>query len=315
MTDEQPGVLQLSAEEYHADKMCPEPSLSSTMAKTLINETPLDAWCDSARLNPNYEAPEDGDFDVGHAAHKLVLGAGSPFECIPSDLLASNGAASTKVAKEWIADARDRGVTPLTAKNYDAVHSYAEAVDAALKLQGITFDSARSELAAYAKIDDVWCRMQADNAPVGSPFIFDLKTTAGSVNPNELARVVANMGYAISAQHYQRVWKEATGEDRRMRFVFVSKPKGEKKKNRLPQVGIIELHNDGTLRPASDYEPDESFTGDWYADAEQKLARARRTFRQCLDTGVWPGYPARVALVGAPVWYRRESAMMEIDAV
>lgn len=303
--------LQLTASAYHADTHCPEPSLSSTMMKTLITETPLDAWCDSQRLNPNWEAPEDGDFDVGHAAHSLVLGTGSEFVEIPGDVLGASGSIATKAAKEFIAEAREGGLIPLKPKHFDAVHAYADAVNTALKSIGITLDPARSELAAYAQLDGVWNRMQADNAPIGVNWLMDLKTTAGSVHPDELVKTVVNLRYDIPAVHYPQVWNAATGENRHMRFVFVSKPAGEKKKNRVPQVGMVELYDDGAMRVASDYAQDEMYSADWIADATHDVTRARGIFRRCLDTGEWPGYPMRTALLGAPAWHRRNRAAVQ----
>lgn len=306
------GPFQLSAAEYHADKFCPEPSLSSTMMKTLITETPLDAWCDSQRLNPQWEAPNDKDFNVGHAAHSLILGAGAEFLEIPSKILASNGASTTNAAKEFIRAATEEGMVALPPKHFDAVHAYADAVNTALRLIGIKIDPARSELAAYAHIDGVWNRMQADNAPAGVKYLLDLKTTAGSVHPDELVKAVVNMRYDVPAVHYPQVWNAATREERHMRFVFVSKPAGEKKKNRLPQVGMVELYNDGEMRAASDYAQDEMYSADWIADATRDVERARRIFRRCLDTGEWPGYPARTALIGAPAWHRRARALAQM---
>lgn len=305
-----PGVHQISAERYHADP-APEPSLSSSLAKTLIAETPLDAWCDSQRLNPNYEAPEDTDFDVGHAAHRLVLGAGAEFAECPAQYLSKSGTMGTNAARDWADECRDSGIVPLSPKNFNAVHAYADAVRDALKIHGIRFDPARSELAAFAQFDGVWNRMMADNAPVKSPYIYDLKTTGRGVSPDEMSKVVSNMRYDISTVHYLRVWKEATGEDRRMRLIFVSKPQGEKMKNRVPQVGIAELCNDGSGRLSSDFAQDEPFTGDWFADAEYDLAKARRVFRRCLDTGVWPGYPQRPVILGAPIFHRRARASVQ----
>ena len=302
-----PGVYRISAERYHQDP-APEPSLSSSMAKTLVAETPLDAWCDSQRLNPNYEPPEDKDFDVGHAAHSLVLGVGADFAECPAHHLSKNGAMGTNAAKAWAEDCRENGIVPLTPKQFNAVHSYADAVRGALKIHGIRFDPDRSEIAALAHFEGVWNRMMADNAPVKSPYIYDLKTTGRGVSTDEMARAVSNMRYDISVAHYLRVWKEATGEDRRMRLIFVSKPQGDKMKNRIPQVGIAELCNDGSGRLSSDFAQDEPFTGDWFADAENDLSKARRILRRCLDTGEWPGYPQRPALLGAPIFHRRARA-------
>ena len=295
------GIHQIDASQYHGDP-CPEPSLSSTVAKVLIAQTPLHAWTISPRLNPEWEPINKKTFDIGRAAHRAVLGVGDDYEAIPESLLASNGAASTKAAKEFIEDCRARGVTPLKAEEVGQIRMIADRVRARLDAMGIVIDPQRSEVTALSVVDGIWCRCMVDNAPIDQSLpLYDLKTTAGSVHPDALARTVADYGYDVQAAHYLRTWKEATGEDRKFRFIFVEKtPPFE--------VGVIELYDDGLSRPASDYASDEPLSGDWFADAEQKLSRARKQWRACLDSGVWPGYPPRVALIGAPIWHRRNSA-------
>ncbi len=295
------GVYQIDASQYHADP-AQEPSLSSTIAKILIKETPLHAWTASPRLNPDFVPVEKKQFDIGRAAHRVVLGVGDDFEAIPAGILASNGAASTKEAKAFIEDCRARGVTPLKESEVDAIGTIARKVHDRLSGMGIVLHSERSEMAAIAQVDGVWCRCMVDNAPADPRLpLYDLKTTAGSVHPDALAKTVADYGYDVQAAHYLRTWREATGEDRKFRFIFVEKT--------APfEVGVVELYADDIGRPASDYQPDEALTGDWFADAEQKLMRARMQWRACLDSGVWPGYPPRVALIGAPIWHRRNSA-------
>lgn len=295
------GIHQIDASQYHADP-APEPSLSSTVAKVLIRETPLHAWTISPRLNPDFEPVEKKAFDIGRAAHRVVLGVGDDFEAIPPDLLSDDGGIRSKEARAFVADCRARGVTPLKEVEVEAIEAIAEKTKRRLSAMGISLDPMRSEIAAIAQVDGIWCRCMVDNAPVDPRLpLYDLKTMAGSVHPDALAKTVADYGYDVQAAHYLRTWREATGEDRKFRFIFVEK-------NPPFEVGVVELYADDAGRPASDYQPDEAMTGDWFSDAEQKMARARRQWRACLDSGVWPGYPARVAQIGAPIWHRRNSA-------
>ena len=48
------GVHQIDGGAYHLDP-CPEASLSSTLAKTMLAQSPLHAWTASPRLNPDWE--------------------------------------------------------------------------------------------------------------------------------------------------------------------------------------------------------------------------------------------------------------------
>ncbi|MCA2013482.1 PD-(D/E)XK nuclease-like domain-containing protein [Cereibacter sphaeroides] len=271
------GVHQLDGDEYHMDP-CRLPSLSSTLAKKMLAQSPLHAWTDSARLNPDWQPTDKKTFDIGRAAHRAILGRGSDFAAIPESLLASNGAASTKEAKAFIEDCRSRGITPLKTVEVEEVGSMATKMAARLELLNITFDPANSEIAALAQIGETWCRMMADNAPIDDPrFIYDLKTCE-SAAPEACQRAVMNYGYDVQAAHYLETWRAATGENRKFRFVF-------QEKSAPYEICVVELGED-TLSMAS-----------------RKIARARETWAHCLKSGNWPGYPLGVQQIELPEWF------------
>lgn len=294
-----PGVYDLDSAAYHSDP-CPEPSLSSTLAKILRRQSPRHAWQASARLNPNHESKDSAVFDIGRAAHRVVLGKGDDYVEIPAELLASNGATSTKAAKDFIAEARAAGKTPLKADVITQVLEIGAAVKTRLGEMGIILNPTHSEKVAIAEIDGIYCRCMIDNAPADpSQPLYDLKTTTDA-SLSAIEKVVAKLGYDLQDAHYRRVWLEATGEQRRFRFIFTEK-------EAPTEIAVVELYNDQTGRSANDYSPDEAFSGDWSADAEQALARIRMQWRACLDAGNWPGYPPQIALIAAPSWHRRDN--------
>lgn len=270
--------------EYHADELLPVPTLSSTLARLILARSPLHAWTAHPRLNPALEPTDRKTFDIGRAAHRAVLGRGADYVAYPSDLLASNGAASTKEARRWADDMRAEGRTPLKADEVDQIGEMAVAVDRQLAAMGITLAPARSEVVALAEVDGVACRAMIDNAPADPRLpLYDLKTTTDA-SPEGLAKTVAAYGYDLQAAHYLAVWKAATGEDRRFRIIFVEKeaPYG---------VQVAELYR----KPGDE--------ADWFDHADALAADARRIWGECLRTGQWPGYPARVAVIGAPGWH------------
>lgn len=288
------GLHQLGSEEYHADTLAPRPSLSATLAKLIIGRSPLHAWTASPRLNPNWQPVEKRTFDIGRAAHRAALGRGGDYVAYPPELLGANGAASTKAAKEWAEEQRAAGRVPLHAEDVDAVGAMADAIHAHLARAGIALDPARSEIAALAEIDGVWCRCQVDNAPdapvmlpgLGArKVLIDLKTCE-MATPEACVRAVESYSYDVQQAHYLDVWKAATGEDREFIFAFVEKsaPHG---------VCIVHL-----LR-----EPGHS--GDWGQDAAEKAATARATWAECLRTDVWPGYWPGVVQAGANPYFRQ----------
>lgn len=286
-----PGIHDISAEAYHADP-CAVPSMSSTLARLILNRSPRHAWTAHPRLNPDHEGKDSKVFDLGRAAHRCVLGKGGDYVAYPEHLLAKNGAASTAEAKEWAQEMRSRGMTPLKAAEVDAVHDMADGIIRRLSAMGIAFPPARSELTAIAEIDGVMCRAMIDHAPADPRMpLWDLKTTTDA-SPDAVIRSVTAWGYDIQACHYLRVWEAATGEKRRFRFIFVEKePPFE--------VSAVELLND----PGDE--------ADWFQDADAKCAEARRIWGECLRDNQWPGYSDKIALIGAPVWHRRNWADRE----
>lgn len=277
------GIHIIDEADYHRDP-APQPSLSSTLARLILAKSPLHAWTAHPRLNPAWEPTEKKTFDIGRAAHRAVLGRGADYVAYPAEYLASNGAASTKEAKAWAEEQRAAGRTPLKADEVDQIGSMADAVQRQLAAMGIRLDPARSEVAALAEIDGVWCRAMIDNAPSDPRLpLYDLKSTADA-SPEALAKTVATYGYDVQAAHYLTVWKAATGEDRKFRIVFVEKeaPYG---------VSVAELYR----KPGDE--------ADWFDHADALAADARRIWGECLTADRWPCYPARVAVIGAPGWH------------
>jgi hypothetical protein len=277
------GIHTIPEADYHADP-APAPSLSSTLARLILAKSPLHAWTAHPRLNPNWEPIEKKTFDIGRAAHRAVLGRGGDYVAYPPELLASNGAASTKEAKAWAEEQRAEGRTVLKSDEVDLVGSMADAVQRQLAAMGIRLDPARSEMVALAEIDGVWCRAMIDNAPADPRLpLYDLKTTTDA-SPEALAKTIATYAYDLQAAHYLAVWKAATGEDRKFRIVFVEKeaPYG---------VSVAELYR----KPGDE--------ADWFDHADALARDARRIWGECLTSGQWPCYPARVAVIGAPGWH------------
>lgn len=279
------GIHKFTGEQYRADP-CPEPALSSSLAKKMLAQSPKHAWVDAPALNPNWKPKVKKTFDIGRAAHRRVLGAGGDYTTYPESVLASNGAASTKAAKEFEADCRARGITPLKEEEAEQIERMAEVCHAALDEMGIYLDPACSEQVAVAKIDGTWCRMMADNVPVDPRFpIIDFKTIEDA-NPAACRRAVESYGYDVQWRHYVETWREATGEDRDFLFVFQEKIEPW-------EIGVIRLL------------ASEGHSEDWLEDARDKIGTARRTWRKSLDTGVWEGYPRMIVEIGANPYFRQ----------
>ncbi|WP_434286266.1 PD-(D/E)XK nuclease-like domain-containing protein [Celeribacter sp. SCSIO 80788] len=270
------GIHQIDAERYHGDP-CEKPSLSSTLAKKMIQQSPLHAWTASSRLNPNFEPVEKKTFDIGRAAHRVILGKGEEFSAIPEEYLASNGAASTKAAKDFIADCRYQNVTPLKQSELDAVYQMANSVRSRLGALGITINPAYSEQVAIAEIDGVMCRAMLDYVPLGEDWMLDIKTTTDA-SPEACIKAVQNYAYDVQDAHYRETWLAASGERRRFRFCFVEKEPPY-------EVCVIELADGDAIMGV------------------KKIARAREIWGLCLRNNNWPGYPIGIHQVALSDWY------------
>lgn len=280
------GVHSIPADAYHADP-APEPSLSSTLARLIVNRSPLHAWTESPRLNPAWEPTDSATFDIGRAAHRALLGAGGDYVAYPEMLLGAGGAASTKAAKEWAEEQRAAGRTPLKAEVVDAVGAMADVGRARLAAANLHLAPTRSEMTALAEIDGVWCRAMIDNAPVDSTLpLIDFKTCENAT-PEACRRSIEMYGYDMQAAHYLDVWEKATGE--RRGFIFAFQEKAAPYSMTLVRLLDSPGHSE-----------------DWLEDAREKVASARVMWRRCLTNGVWPDYPLVITELGASPYHRQK---------
>ena len=114
----EPGIYDIDVDDYHADPV-PGGSLSSSGARKLLPP--------SCPAKFRYEQDNPGPsqarhFDLGHAAHKLVLGVGAPLVVIE----AANY--KTKAAQEQQKAAHLAGHVPLLTHEHDQVQAMAAAI-------------------------------------------------------------------------------------------------------------------------------------------------------------------------------------------
>lgn len=274
-----PGVYDIPAEVYHADP-CFEPSLSSGIAKTLLGKSPAHAKLAHPRLNPDHQPENAERFDLGSAAHALMLGDPQQFEVIDADDW------RTKAAKEARDAAREAGRIPLLARQWDEVCAMVAAGRMQLAAhpeanEAFNPDLGASEQTLVWEEGGIWCRARLDWKPHAGNVFYDYKTTGGSADPAEWARTCFNVGTDIQAGFYRRGIAAVLGiENAHFRFVVqeTSPPYA---------LSVVEL--------------------DPYACAiaDRKADVAIRWWRWCMTTGHWPGFPARVAYIEMPPWEDR----------
>ena len=270
------GIYEVPELDYHNGKFGPADSLSSTEAKRILQAPKVLQWTRDHPQEPK------AAYDFGHIVHGIVLGTGLEVVEIPEDLLADNGAASTKAAKKFIADVRADGGIPMRAKDLEAPRAVAQAVldD---PVAGPLFKQGRPEQSIYGQDEStgVWMRGRLDWVTEldGATCLVDLKTTAGDASAAEFTREAAKLEYAVQREFYRQIWQTITGEiDPRFIHVVVSK--------KPPYlVNVVEM----------DFE--------YELIGQAKVRRALDTYKQCLETGEWPGYEPTIKTIGPPAYY------------
>lgn len=193
-------ILDVSEDEYFADP-CEVPSLSQSIAHTLVSESPLHAWLKHPRLGKQPGAPTKAT-DSGHVIHKLLLGKGVDIEVL--DVLEYR----TNAAKQMRDDAIAAGKVPMKRHEYQALETAANELRERLAENGYLF-SGESEFALQwdekAYEGTVLCRGRMDHVIFDMvnerATILDIKKAA-SVNPRNLRRHFYDYGYDIQYQAY-----------------------------------------------------------------------------------------------------------------
>lgn len=259
---------------YHSGAFGPPGgSLSSTGAKRILEAPAVYRW---HQLN---QEPPKTIYDFGHIVHAEVLGVGLDVVEIPEEYLASNGAASTKLAKDFMADARANGDIPVKPGELEEPRAVAAAV-LADPLARTYFEQGTPEQSIFAQDPEtgVWMRGRLDWTKQDGTLV-DLKTTASNASQAEFSREAAKLEYGVQREFYRHIWTQITGEiDPDFVHVVVSK--------KPPYlVGVYTLDIEFELI------------------GQAKVRRALDTYKECLDTGVWPGYAPELATVGPPAYY------------
>lgn len=270
----EPGIYpDMPIDVYHADPV-PGGSLSSSGARKL-----LDPGCPALfkweRDNPT---PPKKEFDIGHAAHLLVLGDGPDIDPLPFDNYL------TKAAKQAREEARDIGAIPLLRHEYEQVQAMADAIrqhPTAGALFAPGNGVAEQSLFWQDPKHGVWRRARPDWMPHrqedGRLVVVDYKT-ARAVDPTALQRAVYEHGYHAQAAWYLDAVKALDltgGVEPAFIFVFQAKT--------APYlVHLVELDFPALTLGAA------------------RNQRALQTYADCQRTNTWPGFNDRITYLPLP---------------
>lgn len=265
-----PGIhLDIPSSEYFSDP-CSVPSLTQSIASVLLDRSPRHAALRHPRLNPAWEPYEDTKFNIGNAAHKLLIGRGKELVVVEADDW------RTKAAKEARDEAHAAGKVALLAHQ----HKTATAMSDALLEQVTSIEGCRSAFRPYlgghgevviiAEYEGVILRSMVDWMR-DTTHLDDLKTTGMSASPDRLPYAMADGGWDLQAAIQERILDvlDAPGRGRRHHYFYLQE-------NDDPyEVTVCEL-------PESVMHI-----------GRQKLDKAIAIWRDCMWLNRWPGY-ARV---------------------
>lgn len=278
---------------YHGDPVV-DPSLSSSIAKAIIAQSPRHAWFKHPRLNKalldEVEKPTPA-MDAGTAAHKLILGKGREIKEIVADDF------KTKAAQQARDAARAAGMVPILSHRMAGVRLQREAFFDQIQgteVADLFNDGAGEVTGVWQDLEDTWCRMRIDWLPAksragGHITMVDVKATGGSAAPEDWQRNAFDMGYDIQNAFYQRGIRELIPGVRSVDMFFVvleqNAPNG------------LSIHR---------------FGGQAYAEAEACVDMAVSLWSQCLGQNKWPGYQAATTHIDPPKWRSERAKLREM---
>lgn len=287
-------IDRMSAATYHADPT-QAASLSASIGKILLDKSPYHAWLAHPKLNPDYKPDEDPKFDLGTAAHDLILEGGTPRICVinPEDYRSKPTKADPEgsIPKGWtnnaIREAREQaranGLTPILPWENATIRTMKEAatrfVAEAEDIAGI-FEIGKPETTLIWQDSGIWCRARLDWLTDDRRVILDYKSSA-SAEPGWFSRQIASMKYDFQAAFYLRGLK-ACGHPN-AQFLFLAQE--------VEPPHACSLHG---IAPSM------------MQIAEARVQMAIDLWRECLTTGKWPAYDNRIHWSEATAWQMAE---------
>lgn len=270
----------MSPSTYHSDP-CHVPSLSSTTAKRIDQQSAAHAWTYHPQLGGQRQSSSKS-MDAGSLVHALVLGKGDI-------VVVEHDNFRTKAAREERDAAYLEGKTPVLAKDHAKGKEIAEVV-----LSRIGPLNGTSEVALFwteedSRGKDVQCRCMVDHLMNGSNrlILFELKTCQ-SAHPREVEKNVLRHGYDLQAAAYVSGARKVFGQDPLHVMVFVEME---------PPYVTLECSLDETFMELG----------------ERKWRRAVDVWSECLAANRWPGY--RPASITAPEWALRQDMDRQLEEV
>lgn len=281
----EPGIFfDISADAYFADP-CPQPSLTQSLCKVLLNQSALHAMHEHPRLAPPVEADEPAEKYVaaqaiGNAVHATLIGRGKTLAVGEFDNW------RTKDAQKFREIAEQHNRTPILHKHMTQAHDTVLAVRLQLVNAGWSdaFREGHGEAVVCWQEDGLWFRTMIDWTGPHLRTAYDLKTTAASFAPHIIGRKMVDDGWDIQAAMHERALDaiDPKGAGRR-KFRFVA----------------IENYPPYAMVPVE-------ITETWLTMGRKKLDAAIGIWRAAMRSGRFEGYPTTPVYPEYPGWQEKQ---------
>jgi len=277
-----PGIYRdMDSATYFGDP-CDEPSLSQSIAKIILDHSPLHAKLAHPRLTliaaDDDEEPEKyiKAQAIGNAAHKIMLARGKEIDVLSYNDFRTKEA---KLAREL---AEKAGRTVILEKHMSSAKAMVAAAFAQIERHeaNLTFKDGTGEVAIVCQDDGVWLRSLVDWLGNDLRRCDDYKSGGVSVAPHVIGLRMVDQGWDIQAAMQERILDvlDPAGSGRRC-FRFIAQ------ENKPPYALTVCQLSEATMTMG-----------------RKKLQVAINAWKLCRKRNTWPGYTTRVVIPEYPGW-------------
>jgi hypothetical protein len=271
MRIDKPGIYRgVASADYFADP-APEPSLSQSLIKTILDQSPMHAASQHPRITPAFGDDEAGEkYDkakaIGNAAHATMIGRGKDIVVIRE---------FEDFKKQAAKDLRDAafalGQVPILQKHFDAATDMVRAGWEQLRdhEDRDAFTEGDGEVALVWQEGEIWCRALIDWLHTDLRTVDDYKTSGMSMAPHVIGLRAETAGWHVQAAFIERGLDllDPAGAGRR-KFRFVGQEQDA-------PWGLTVMH----------------MTPQWMTMGKKKVDAAMTLWRQAMRSGTFRGYP------------------------
>lgn len=291
-----PGIhFDVDPVDYFNDP-CVEPSVSQSLIKTLLEQSPAHARAQHPRLalplpaevEEEHAEKYDKTKTIGSAFHGMLLGRGKELA------IGDYPTWQSKDAKQHKADALEEGMIPILEKHYQvALAMYGAAVQQMQErglMRHFEPDAGRSEVVLVWKVGGIMCRTMIDRLSGDMLEVLDLKTTGLNAAP-PAGSLMAEAGWPMQAAMHELGLDTLDAKNagrRRHTFIVIEQ---------YPPFALVHYVMTEALVHLG----------------RKRLHMGLRTWEDCVRSGVWPAYPIEAQYPEMPGWIEKKWTEAELE--